>query len=74
MSKNKTPNAVFCNDKFWIQVTVVAPVRFFSPNPTEVQEVADRVFYVLTLFDKIDQEKLSLDCRFDKVIVLSERS
>lgn len=42
------------------------PVRFFSPTPTAIQEVADRVFYILSLFDKIDQEKLSLDCRFDK--------
>ena len=43
------------------------PVRFFSPTPTAIQEVADRIFYILSLFDKIDQEKLSLDCRFDKV-------
>ena len=51
-----------------IQVNVPAvPVRFFSPTPTAIQEVADRIFYILSLFDKIDQEKLSLDCRFDKV-------
>ena len=51
-----------------IQVNAPAvPVRFFSPTPTAIQEVADRIFYILSLFDKIDQEKLALDCRFDKV-------
>ena len=54
-----------------IQVNVPAvPVRFFSPTPTAIQEVADRIFYILSLFDKIDQEKLSLDCRFDKVYII----
>lgn len=54
-----------------IQVNAPAvPVRFFSPTPTAIQEVADRIFYILSLFDKIDQEKLSLDCRFDKVYII----
>ena len=39
-----------------------------SPAPASVNEVADRVFYVLSTFDKIDTEKLALDCRFDKVV------
>ncbi|CAG5098303.1 Oidioi.mRNA.OKI2018_I69.XSR.g15545.t1.cds [Oikopleura dioica] len=41
-------------------------VRFVSPMATSIQEVSDRVFYVLSCFDKIDQSKLSLDSRFDK--------
>jgi hypothetical protein len=42
-------------------------VRFISPAATSIQEVSDRVFYVLSTFDKIDTEKLNLDARFDKV-------
>merc|ERR1712227_1072887 len=41
---------------------VAAPVvqqRHVSPTPKTIQEVADRVFYVLSLFDK-------MDTRFDK--------
>ena len=41
-------------------------VRFVSPAPKTIQEVSDRVFYVLSTFDKIDTDKLSLDVRFDK--------
>merc|ERR1712193_21461 len=41
-------------------------VRFMDPRPLTITEVSDRVFYVLSVFDKIDTEKLSLDCRFDK--------
>ena len=46
---------------------MITSVRFMSPNPVTIQEVADRVNYVLSTFDKIDTEKLNLDCRFDKV-------
>merc|ERR1712050_579342 len=41
-------------------------VRFVSPAPKTIQEVSDIVFYVLSTFDKIDTDKLSLDVRFDK--------
>ena len=47
---------------------MITSVRFMSPNPVTIQEVADRVNYVLSTFDKIDTEKLNLDCRFDKVL------
>ena len=46
---------------------MINSVRYMSPNPVTIQEVADRVNYVLSTFDKIDTEKLNLDCRFDKV-------
>ena len=36
-------------------------VRFVSPAPKCIQEVSDRVFYVLSTFDKIDTDKLNLD-------------
>ena len=48
---------------------LAAPViqqRFVSPTPKTIQEVSDRVFYVLSLFDKIDTSKLEMDVRFDK--------
>merc|ERR1712228_875099 len=44
----------------------IPAVRFVSPTAKTIQEVSDRVFYVLSTFDKIDTNKLSLDCRFDK--------
>merc|ERR1712189_3785 len=49
-----------------VQGNMINSVRYMSPNPVTIQEVADRVNYVLSTFDKIDTEKLNLDCRFDK--------
>lgn len=45
---------------------MIPTVRFVSPAAKTIQEVSDRVFYVLSTFDKIDTDKLHLDCRFDK--------
>merc|ERR1712139_267637 len=49
------------------KLAVVSSVRF-NPTfyPESIQEAADRVFYILMLFDKIDQSKLHQDVRFDK--------
>ncbi|CAD5111072.1 DgyrCDS420 [Dimorphilus gyrociliatus] len=46
------------------KVQFLPSVRNYAHDPLTLQSIRERVLLVLKLYDKIDAEKLSLDCHF----------